>query len=292
MEAYDATAEERRALKPLSFRKTRRNKSLIMQLPGPLSRAAMVLMLIGVGVPDIAPAQNPSDGLYIRTGLTLDWFGATRFQDTDCSSVSPAALYGCGTGVDGAPISSVGDFPMAGGLELGLGYALESSVRLEGMMRYRPNFTFQGRANFSQTTAEQSVTAELSELSSMLAVYRDFPEVGRGRFKPFAGAGFGISRIAIGKMRMTFPRTNTVVPGGKRNNATWMLTAGMATSVTESWLIDLAWTYSDLGAIETGQGVGHVIWRDRAREPLALDLASTTAGLSRHGLALSLRYSF
>lgn len=255
-------------------------------------RVAMALTLIAVGVPNIAVAQEPSDGMYVRTGLVLDWLGTTRFRDTDCSSISPAALYGCGTGVDGTPIGSVGNFARTGGVELGVGYALESAVRLEAILRYRPNFAFQGRANFVQTATEQSVTADLSSLSGMLAIHRDFPEISYHRFMPFAGIGAGVSRVTIAEMRMIFPRTTTIVPNDQRVNAAWMLTAGLATSLTENWRIDFAWSYSDMGAVETGQAVGHVVWQDRSRGPLALDLGATTADLSLHSVSMSLRYAF
>ena len=50
--------------------------------------------------------------------------------DRDCSSVSPAVLYGYGTGGDGAPYRSVGDFGTMIPLELELGYAVAPAARL------------------------------------------------------------------------------------------------------------------------------------------------------------------
>ena len=55
--------------------------------------------------------------------------------------------------------------------------------------------------------------------------------------------------------------------------------------------LELAWRYSDLGFLQTGQGQGCVIWRDGSREPLLLDLAVTRAKLKGHGLRLSLRFA-
>ena len=173
---------------------------------------------------------------------------------------------------------------------LALGYALPF-VRLEAIVRHRPNVRFRGQANFTQTTAEQPVTAELSVLSGMLAVYGDLPGIGRGRLAPFVGGGGGGSRVRIGEMHMEFPRTTTVVPGGRRSDTAWMLTAGITGSLTEHLRIDVAWIRSDAGAVETGQAVGHVIWRDGSREPLPLDLGATTAELTHDGMSISLRFA-
>ena len=233
--------------------------------------------------------------LYVRAGAGLDRPAGTAFTDLDCSSASPSALYGCGRGGDGAPYRSVGDFETAAVLELGLGYAAAPAVRLEVVAEYRPRFTFEGRANFLETGRRQSVAADLSSLSAMLAVYVDLTGLGvprAGSLEPFVGAGVGAVHTRIGETRMTFPRTTTVVPGAGRTDAAWMLTAGFAVPLGEGTALDLAWRYTDLGAVRTGRGPGRVVWRDGSREPRALDLAATRAKLRSHGLRLSLRYAF
>ena len=68
-----------------------------------------------------------------------------------------------------------------------------------------------------------------------------------------------------------------------------MVTAGAAVALGERVTVDLAWRYTDLGAVHTGRGAGRVIWRDGSREPLPLDSRARLAG---HGLRLSLRYGF
>ena len=93
-------------------------------------------------------------------------------------------------------------------------------------------------------------------------------------------------------MRMTFPRTTTVVPGARRTGLAWMLTAGGAVALGERATLDLAWRYSDLGEVRTGRGEGRVVWRDGSREPRPLDLVATRANLASHGLVLSVRYAF
>ena len=96
---------------------------------------------------------------YVRGGLLVDGSDDTRFQDRNCSSQNPAALYGCGTGNDGAPLSSRGDFGVIPGLELGIGYVILPYLRLEAGMQYRPDFSFGGRANFTQPEPDARILA-------------------------------------------------------------------------------------------------------------------------------------
>ena len=243
----------------------------------------------------VSPEATAPDDFYFRAGVVFDWSAQTRFRDEDCSSASPAALYGCGQGIDGAVRSSLGDFGTMAGFEFGLGYAVAPALRLEAVIQYRPTFSFEGRANFNQTTGRQKVSADVSALSGMLAVYLDLPELGLprlGPFSPFIGAGGGLSRIDIDETHMQFTRTTTIVPGGDRVNPAWMLTAGLAAPLGEKVTLDLAWRYTDHGAVETSQGKGRIVWHDGTRDPLELGLAGTSANLRSHGLLVSLRYAF
>ena len=195
----------------------------------------------------------------------------TAFTDIDRSSVSPAALYGCGRGGDGAPYRSIGEFELTPVLELGLGCAAASVVRLEAEAEYRPRFTFEGRANFLEAGRRQSVAADLSSLAAWVGLTGlEVPRA--GSLEPFVGAGVGAARNRIGETRMTFPRTTTVVPIAGRTDVAWMLTAGFAVPLTGGVALDVAWRYTDLGEIRTGHGAGRVVWRDGSREPRALDL--------------------
>lgn len=241
-----------------------------------------------------APTGTALDGLYLRAGFVLDGSSHARFKDEDCSSSSPPALYGCADGVDGAPLSSLGDFGTGAGIDVGLGYAVAPALRLEALVQHSPRISFKGRANFLQTTARQDVSAELSTLTGMLAAYVDLPALGLprvGPFSPFAGAGAGLSRIRIDDMRMEFAKTRTIVPGGRRTGFAWMATAGLAVSSGEKVTLDLAWRYTDHGDATTGKATGRIEYRD-GRPSLPLPLARTRTALRRHGWGLSLRYAF
>ena len=257
------------------------------------TRRRLSAAVIVTGVSIVSGTVGAGD-FYLRAGIGFDRPADTTFTDRDCSSTSPAALYGCGRGGDGAPYRSLGDFGTAVALEAGLGYAA-AAVRLEVLVEYRPHFSFKGRANFLEPGRRQSVVADLSTLSGMLAAYVDLPGLGLlalGPFAPFIGAGAGAVSTRIGETRMTFPRTTTIVPGARRTAFAWMATAGVAATLGEHTTLDLAWRYTDLGAVHTGRGEGRVVWHDGRREPLPLDLAGTRAKFRSHGLRLSLRYAF
>ena len=230
--------------------------------------------------------------LYLRGGLGFDRPGDTAFMDEDCSSTAPAALYGCGTGGDGAPYRSAGAFGTVPAVGLGLGYAA-GAARIEALVEYRPDLAFRGRTNFLAPGRRQSVSANLSSVSGMLAGFVDLGALGLpapGPLAPFVGAGIGVVRTRIGKTTMSFPTTTTTVPGGSRTGLAWMATAGVAVALGERVTLDLAWRYTDLGAVRTKRGPGRVVWRDGSREPRPLDLAPTRARLAGHGVRLSLRY--
>ena len=226
---------------------------------------------------------------YLRGGIGFDHPGNAIFTDIDCSLTSPAVLYGCGTGGDGAPYRSRGSFGTVPAIELGLGYST-GAARFEMLLEYRPNFTFEGRANFLAPERQQSVMMDLSSVSGMLAGFVDFRRP--GQFTPFIGAGIGTVRTRTDPTTMTFPATTTTVPGGSRTGLAWMVTAGAGVALSERVTLDLAWRYTDLGEVRTGQGPGSVVWRDGSRDPLPLDLAPTRSRLAGHGLRISLRRSF
>ena len=251
--------------------------------------------MVAAGCMAVGAAEPSGADWYLRAGIGLDRAGKTVFTDRDCSSASPAALYGCGTGGDGAPYRSVGHFGTMIPLELGLGLAVAPAARLEVLVEYRPRFAFRGRANFLSPESRQSVSADLSSFAGMVAAYIDLPGAGVpkiGPFGPFMGAGLGVAHTRIGQTRMTFQGTTTIVPSASRMDLAWMVTAGVAAALGERVTVDLAWRYTDLGAVQTGRGAGRVVWRDGSREPLPLDLAPTRARLAGHGFRMSLRYSF
>ena len=232
---------------------------------------------------------------YFRVGLGLEQATDSVFMDVDCEISEPTPLYGCGTGGDGAPLRSVGDYGVSPSLEVGVGYFIEPTLRLEALLEYNPKLSFRGNANFLSPTTRQSVAADLSKLTGMVALYADLPKLAMTSSKPvqpFLGAGIGAVHTKIGETHMTFPVTTTIVPGLSRTDFAWMISAGVATVFDEDTTLELAWRYTDFGEVRTGTGTGQVIWRDGSQEPRILNLSPTSARLRSHGLRISMRRTF
>ena len=98
--------------------------------------------------PPVSDTAAASERFYFVTGVVFDWSEETRFQDRNCASTSPAALYGCGNGLDGTPFGARGDFGTMAGFDLGFGYAMTPALRLEALMEYHPSFFLQGSLQF------------------------------------------------------------------------------------------------------------------------------------------------
>lgn len=247
----------------------------------------------GVAAPAPAGVQ-PSSRLYLRAGLSLDRSRETRFKDRDCGAPRPGHFYGCGPGVDGAPFSSLGDFGTIAGIELGIGYVASPVLRVDATAEIRPEFSFDGHSNYLRQHPK-TVSADASSLSAMLSAYVDLARLGLprfGPFTPFVGGGVGLSRIDIDDMRLDFPETVVTIPGGHRTSFAWMLTAGLSTSLGERMTLDLAWRYTDFGAVETGRGTARTVCRNEGcGRASSYPVPETYARLATHGLRLSIRYS-
>ena len=100
---------------------TRRARGRGPNEPSLLSRAGLLfaVLVLWSAAPAGVGHAAPAVGFYLRAGAGIERAADTRFTDEDCASTSPAALYGCGTGGDGAPYRSAGDFGTATALELG-----------------------------------------------------------------------------------------------------------------------------------------------------------------------------
>ncbi len=240
-------------------------------------------------------SRAEAGALYFRSGVSSEPAQDAIFMDVDCKSSSPAALYGCGKDRTGAPRQSLGQFRGMETVELGVGYETRSAARFELLLAYRPSFRFEGRSNFLAPGRMETVSAEMSSFSGLLAAFVDLREPSSpstGKVIPFVGFGVGTARTEIGQTTLTFPATKTIVPGASTSNSTVMLTAGFGVELNEFTTLDVAWRYSDLGEIRTGAGAGSVVWHDGRREPLPLDLAPTRSSLASHGIHISLRRKF
>ena len=157
-----------------------------------------------------------ADALYLRATVGLERPTETVFRDKNCAIEAPVPLYGCGPAPDGGPYRSMGEFGTVASFELGIGSAIAPAVRLEAFVEYRPSLTFSGRANFLAPERRQSVSADLSVLTGMVAAYADLPALRLPRldpFDPFLGFGIGAARILTGETRDDVPGDDDACAG-------------------------------------------------------------------------------
>lgn len=260
-----------------------------------ISRACTQILacLLVIGVCGVTISAIAGD-IYFRGSIALDRYNDTVFMDSYCPTGTPAALYGCGTSSDGFPYRTQGGFDQFQSVEFGLGLSTRSDLRFEFLVEYQPSIVFSGNTNFLPQELRQSVSAELSAISSMFTGYLDFPQLNLGGNKkivPFIGAGFGITRNEIDTTTMNFPVTTTVVPGGSQMSISWMASFGMTFELSTKAKVDIGLRYTDLSRVRTARGEGSVTWLNGSRGPLLLDLARTEAELEGYSLRLSFRYS-
>ena len=253
-----------------------------------------IFLMLGVAL-IIAATDIQANEHYLRFGFGLDHPESTYFHDEYCS-ISKPLLYSCEPGFDGFPVRrSVGNFGNIPVVEFGIGYPNGRS-RWELLIEYRPSFSFSGNATYGDGSFEQVASAKnISSLAGMVAGYIDFS--GNGNAVPFVGAGLGIAQNRMKEFQIRFPSTTTIVPGAKKTNLAWMITAGIGFKLDKNKTLDLAWHYTDLGLLYTGpngrnycnrpnEGLGCVYPGQLRRH---LTHIPTVAELKGHGIRLSLR---
>ncbi len=232
---------------------------------------------------------------YLRFGVSQDLANDTVFSDRNCLNLYPSALYGCGTGGDGHPYRSNGDFKSALGLELGVGISATPRFRVELVAEKRRQSEFVGLANFLPLGDQQDVVASIESTLGLMVAHVDLTDGMSSRFggiTPFVGFGFGIVRNECSDMRMEFPRTITTVPGDAQMNLAAVVALGLSFDLNqERTKFDLTWRFMDLGEIRTARDVGQVAWKSGSREPLLLNLDLTRGRSKSRGLKLSIRHT-
>ena len=102
-------------------------------------------------IPTLAAAseQDADRGLYLRLGAGVQWPQTERLRDQDCSSTTPPALFGCGSGEDGRPLGALGSFRQSPTLDAALGYRWTPWLRTEALVNWFYNWIGKGRPTFS-----------------------------------------------------------------------------------------------------------------------------------------------
>lgn len=250
--------------------------------------------LVGSAALGILLGASPlaAQGWYFAAALGADWSNDATFQDVDCGSTSPPALFGCGAGFGGAqPLGAYGEFGATTTLEAGLGYGF-SPVRIEARITYRPYLSFLGNANFLDASRRQPVHGEVNSVAAALAAAVDLPSfrLGEHRIRPFVGGSAGVARNDVMHVVYRFPalgaNARTEVPGGTQYGFTWSGTGGLTFEISDRIQIDAAYRYNDLGEVRTEAGKATVV---RNSGTTVIDVDATRADLVTNTVAVALR---
>ncbi|MDE0051875.1 MAG: hypothetical protein OXO52_18960 [Rhodospirillales bacterium] len=284
-----------------------------------LSLLALLGLLAVQGGPAAASEQSPAsesappaartDALlsapYFSVGVALVRSQDTRFADGE--DAGHAALYGNEELFDAG---AVDDGP---GLHLAAGVRLPYRLRAQLEFGLARDLDWRGSTNYRASGERQPSQARVDTRQLLLAAFHDFPgwEIAPGcRARPFLGAGLGVTDYRLSGYVQRFPEPDdparslrrgpggaipfTALPGGRGQNFTWMLTAGVAIPIGGSILFDLSYRYTDAGEIRTDTGdIVIVRYReDGTRREIRVPINETAADHRTHALLAALRFEF
>lgn len=256
----------------------------------------LIVWAIFFGAALILPDSVMAAGWYLRGAAGYEQSRAAHFSDTDCSSTTPPALFGCATGNDGQRIGAYGDFNRFPLAEVAVGRRILPWLRADLSVAYRFNMDYEGNANFLSVGASQPVSAKADSFNGMLNLFVDIngiPGVKKlWRFQPYAGGGVGLSYNRIGQMTFLFPDNPgahkvSVTPSGDRKDVAFMLSVGVGIILTPQLTMDVAYRYADLGRVGTSPGNMYM-----DSHPAGIAVSDIETRLRSHGLTVGLRYHF
>lgn len=253
-------------------------------------RAAGAVLL---GLVCAGPAE--AAGWSLRAVLGYEYSEDADFSDRDCSSQTPAALFGCARGDDGRPVGGYGDFgsfPMA---EVALGKRLLPWLRADLSVGYRFGIAYEGKANFLSVGPEQPISADLDSWNGMLNTFVDLLALSGtdpGRIQPYIGVGVGVAHNRLESVTYRFPQNPrrhkiSVTPRGERTNFAYRLVVGTGILISETVTLDLSAYYTDLGEVGTDSGIMAM-----NNIPAGILIDETNTHLRAVGLGVGLRYAF
>jgi opacity protein-like surface antigen len=247
------------------------------------------------------PAESAAaDGrsFYVRAGGGIALSRNSQFSDLNCSSETPAALFGCSPGNDNRKIGAYGDWGNSAVLDLGVGYRWNEWLRSELSFAYRPGFAFEGTSNFNQISTDfrQTVAADMNSVSGLLiALIEPLPLMRCNPWpvEPIITAGIGMVRNSIDAMVYSFPSTTTITPDGQHFDFAWTVGAGFSYLLSANINIELLYRYVHLGEVKTDadtmiilQNSTHSVIND------SIKIGETKADLNSNEVLLSVVWYF
>lgn len=206
-----------------------------------------------IAAPPMYAPPPPADfgGWYLRGEIG---FSNQRTSDLRYTN---AALY--------APVTSFQQttaFDTAGIYGIGAGYRFNSWFRMDVTGQYRGNSNFKATDRFNFTAAGatyQGIDNYTGTKSEWLVLANAYVDLGTWWcVTPFIGAGVGGARVSISNFTDTGINNYTGSPSyasaltGSKWNFAWAAHAGLAYQVNPNLVLELAYSYVDLGEGRTG----------------------------------------
>lgn len=244
-------------------------------------------------MPHIAHAQTDR---YLRFGLGAGESFDAVFFDRDCSSTSPASLFGCGAGPDGLPRGGYGNFGSFAASEIAIGFWFSERTRAELGLSVTNDINFRGQSNFTGITVGQApISTNGSSMAMMVHGYYELRDRGQGvRLVPYLTLGAGISHNRIDDMTYSFPSLGptsaTIVPGGSSTAIAVSAGFGVDVKISESMALDVGYRFWDRGDVATDVGDIRII-RDGAVDRF-VPIDRTDTNLTFQHAYVGLRISF
>jgi opacity protein-like surface antigen len=214
---------------------------------------------LAADMPSIAPAPQyyapPAQdfgGWYLRGDI-----GITSQRASKISNPLDSTLNVTGPSYVGTELSGAGSF------DLGVGYAFNNWLRGDITAEYRNKATLRGSV-YGQFSAFGNNFSDVdnysANVSSLVFLANAYVDLGTWWcITPFVGAGVGVAYNHLSSFRDDGLTTfNGLTAGtqfaadGNKTNLAWAAHAGLAYKVTNSFTVELAYRYLDLGSAVTG----------------------------------------
>lgn len=176
----------------------------------------------------------------IADDFATGYYGAARYLQSQqhAKEMDTSSRPGVGQFVSGTEKQNQGNAALAAGYQFGNGWRTEAEYTFKRKAEYTSgSTTFATSFNHLQTSTEKM----------MFNAYRDFA-LGYN-FSVYGMAGLGVSKIKAGGWQGTSAREYA---SSTQNNLTYALGAGISYAPVERLNIDLGYSYTDMGKVESG----------------------------------------
>jgi opacity protein-like surface antigen len=228
---------------------------------------------------------------YVAAGGSVGSAEAVTLVDSDCGSIQPPALFGCGEGSDGRSLAARGELRHGRGFELAVGRK-SGRARAELLWSSRSGLKLDAGSNFTGVTGDQPVRARVKSQSLLLVGAFDLAPKS-WRLRPFIAAGGGVARNSIGDITFAFPGISsaavTITRGGDATEFAWSGSAGVTIEFGAGFEVDAAMRYVDLGRIRGERGEATIV---RPTRTFRLEIGETEMQWRTREVSVLLRRTF